>query len=113
MNEKGSSMIDVIVGINLLILLALLCFRIIFVSQRMLLALENIDKLTSFTNFQINRIISNKDLEQDVFSDKAFNMTFEKEYFGNELGKDFYMIKMEIQNETQQIKREYKILVRE
>lgn len=113
MNDKGSSLIDVIIGINLLIILAILCFRIIFVNQRMLFTIENIDKLTSFTNLQINKIMSNEVLETDIFPDKAFSVNVKKEYFGNEMGKDFYMITLEINNEAQQIKREYKILVRE
>ncbi len=113
MNNKGSSLIDVIIGINLLIMLAILSFRIIFVNQKMLFTIENIDKLTSFTNLQINKIISNQALESDIYSDKNFSANLKKEYFGNEMGKDFYMITLEINNEAQQIKREYKMLVRE
>lgn len=113
MDKKGSSLIDVIVGINLLIILAILCFRIIFVNQRMLFTLETMDRLNSFSNFQINKILLQQDSDKEFFPDGDFIVKYEKEYFGNELGKDFYMIKVEIKNEKQNMERENQILVRE
>lgn len=119
MDKKGSSLIDVIVGINLLIILAMLCFSIIFINQKVLFTLESMDKFNSFTNYKIYEILLKQDSNKDIFSDKEFFpekefiVEYEKKYFGSELGKDFYMIKVEIKNEKQNMEREYQMLVRE
>lgn len=113
MNKKGYGMIDVIIGINLLILMALICYRVMFFNQKSLAYMEIMDKFNSISSFEITNVITKADLKIDIYENEGFEIIKSKEYFGTENGKTFYITKVVIKNEKYNMEKEYEILERE
>lgn len=114
MNKSGSTIIDVIIGINMLIILAILSFRMIFINQRILYAVETLDKFKNIAEYESSRFLRKNDLlgEENIWGSE-FKFSSSKKYFGNECGVNFYIVEVNIENEKNKIEKTYKFIVRE
>ena len=113
MNKRGYGMIDVIIGINLLILMSLVCYRVMFFNQKSLAYMEVMDKFNSVSSFEVTNIINKANLKMDIYENEDFEITRSKEYFGTENGKIFYITKVVIKNEKYNMEKEYEIIERQ
>lgn len=114
MNKSGSSLVDVIIGINMLIILAILSFRIIFVNQRILYAIETLDRFKDIAEYESAKILEkNNSLRENQIWGNEFKISSSKKYFGSECGTDFYMVEVNIKNEKNNVEKTYEFIVRQ
>lgn len=114
MNKSGSSIIDVIIGINMLIILAILSFRIMFINQRILYAMETLDKFKDIAKYESEKFLEKNDLltETQIWGNE-YKVSSSKKYFGSECEADFYMVEVNIKNEKNNVEKTYQFIVRE
>lgn len=114
MNKSGSSIIDVIIGINMLIVLAILSFRVMFVNQRILYAIETLDKFENIVEYETTIFLKKNDSlgEINIWGNE-YKVRSSKKYFGRECNTDFYMIEVNIENEKNNVEKTYKFIVRQ
>lgn len=111
LNNKGSLFIDVIIGVNILVILGILTFKIIFFSTKSLNVIETIDKMNSLANDEISSAMTLKSYEGKVLDGNL--ISYDKHYVETIDGVDFYKLRMEIKNEKNKIIRKYEVIIYE
>ncbi|MGB5824287.1 MAG: hypothetical protein WBH44_09410 [Proteocatella sp.] len=110
-NNRGSLFIDVIIGVNILIILGILTFKIIFFQINSLNIIETIDSMNSIANDEITKILRIR-----LYEDRSIEgnkVSYNKDYIDTVDGVDFYKLRMEIKNEKNKITRKYEVIIME
>lgn len=111
LNDKGSMFVDVIIGVNILMLLGILTFKTIFFQTKSLNMLESVDWMNSTANDEISKIFITKSYEDRTVGGNR--ISYSKDYVDTVDGVDFYKLRMEIENEKNEIIRKYEVIIKE
>lgn len=109
--SKGSTLADVISALFLLTLISLVVFSTISFQWKSVKYIQNFEKIDFILKSELINFVENKDLTSKVVDE--FNLNYSKKFLRNEFGLNFYMVKLEIINVDQGLRREYEFLIKE
>lgn len=110
-NNKGSTLADVIAALFLLTLISLVVFSTISFQWKSVNYIQNFEKIDFIVKSELINFAKNKEFTSKTVDE--FHLNYSKKFLRNEFGLNFYMVKLEIANTDQGLRREYEFLIKE